>query len=349
MSIRRFPKVKRSKLLKVSLKKISGSGLNKVRSRSNLPFWLLKKRKFENKQYKNIRNRTIRRIHQLRSNLFYLLLLKKVPFYRLSKYATNLGIRKNKRKFDLIDIYKDKLSGHVCTHLVPKLLGEHYNVTNKMVGIPFLYKKYKPMKRISHRVRVSNWLNKRTFYKIRLRLNALLPFLSKKKIITLRSDKDILFSHIEKRLDVVLFRNHMASSIYSARQKIVHGHVLVNGSKCKKPSYLLKNGDLVQNFLAGGYLRNRKIGHYTLKHYWLLRSLNKSDIIINKRPVLLRNMLYLHYKRLSAGKNLPISNGSFAPYTKTTSSLYDNRLQGILYLGPLPKFKTKANQIMFSN
>jgi len=53
--------------------------------------------------------------------------------------------------------------------------------------------------------------------------------------------------NLELRLDVVLFRTGLSSnSIYTAKQLINHGHVLVNGQKIYKPSYKVELGDFVQ-------------------------------------------------------------------------------------------------------
>jgi len=54
-----------------------------------------------------------------------------------------------------------------------------------------------------------------------------------------------LFSIIERRLDNLVYRIGFACSIKSARQIIVHGHIMVNGSKLDKPSALLKIGDII--------------------------------------------------------------------------------------------------------
>lgn len=56
---------------------------------------------------------------------------------------------------------------------------------------------------------------------------------------------EVLLSMLERRLDNAVYRLKMASSRFQARQFVVHGHVLVNGSRVKSPSYLLKQGDVV--------------------------------------------------------------------------------------------------------
>jgi len=56
---------------------------------------------------------------------------------------------------------------------------------------------------------------------------------------------EILLSLLERRLDNVLFRLKMAFSRDQARQLIAHGHVSVNGTRVKSPSFLLKENDVV--------------------------------------------------------------------------------------------------------
>lgn len=50
---------------------------------------------------------------------------------------------------------------------------------------------------------------------------------------------------LERRLDAVVYRMNLASSIFAARQLVTHGHILVNGKKLNKPSAMLKEGDIV--------------------------------------------------------------------------------------------------------
>ncbi|KAJ3316718.1 mitochondrial 37S ribosomal protein nam9 [Blyttiomyces sp. JEL0837] len=53
------------------------------------------------------------------------------------------------------------------------------------------------------------------------------------------------FGELERRLDVILFRAHFASSIDMARSQVVMGHVKVNGDVCRFPSRSLNPGDMV--------------------------------------------------------------------------------------------------------
>lgn len=55
-----------------------------------------------------------------------------------------------------------------------------------------------------------------------------------------------LLSLLERRLDNVVYRLGFASSRTQARQLVRHGHVLVNGRKVDIPSYLVRQGDVVE-------------------------------------------------------------------------------------------------------
>lgn len=50
----------------------------------------------------------------------------------------------------------------------------------------------------------------------------------------------------ESRLDTVLYRANFSLSIKGAAQKILHGHVLVNGVPVRTRSYILKTNDLIE-------------------------------------------------------------------------------------------------------
>lgn len=50
---------------------------------------------------------------------------------------------------------------------------------------------------------------------------------------------------LERRLDNALFKAGMIGSRKSARQAICHGHILVNGRKVDRPSFLVSAGDRI--------------------------------------------------------------------------------------------------------
>ncbi len=51
---------------------------------------------------------------------------------------------------------------------------------------------------------------------------------------------------LERRLDAVIYRAKFATTIFSARQLINHGHVRVNGKKVNIGSYLVKEEDTIE-------------------------------------------------------------------------------------------------------
>lgn len=56
---------------------------------------------------------------------------------------------------------------------------------------------------------------------------------------------EILVQLLETRLDAVVYRSGLARTMYSARQYVGHGHILVNGKRVTIPSYKVKANDLV--------------------------------------------------------------------------------------------------------
>ena len=51
---------------------------------------------------------------------------------------------------------------------------------------------------------------------------------------------------LERRLDTVIYRAKFATTVFSARQLINHGHIRVNGKKVNIPSYLVKESDSIE-------------------------------------------------------------------------------------------------------
>ncbi|NBX74811.1 MAG: 30S ribosomal protein S4 [Alphaproteobacteria bacterium] len=54
-----------------------------------------------------------------------------------------------------------------------------------------------------------------------------------------------LIQLLERRLDAVVYRMKFAITMFSARQLINHGHVMVNGKRVNISSYQVKEGDVV--------------------------------------------------------------------------------------------------------
>lgn len=54
-----------------------------------------------------------------------------------------------------------------------------------------------------------------------------------------------LIGLLERRLDAVVYRAKFAPTVFSARQLVSHGHILVNGKRVKISSYQVKPGDII--------------------------------------------------------------------------------------------------------
>ena len=68
-----------------------------------------------------------------------------------------------------------------------------------------------------------------------------------KKAVMLKGDTgENLIGLLERRLDAVIYRAKFATTIFSARQLINHGHVKVNGKKVNIGSYLVKEEDSIE-------------------------------------------------------------------------------------------------------
>lgn len=55
-----------------------------------------------------------------------------------------------------------------------------------------------------------------------------------------------LIGILERRLDAVVYRMKFVPTVFAARQFVNHGHVKVNGKRVNIPSYLVKDGDVVE-------------------------------------------------------------------------------------------------------
>ena len=68
-----------------------------------------------------------------------------------------------------------------------------------------------------------------------------------KKAVMLKGDTgENLIGLLERRLDAVIYRAKFASTIFSARQLIKHGHVKVNGKKVNIASYVVREEDSIE-------------------------------------------------------------------------------------------------------
>lgn len=75
----------------------------------------------------------------------------------------------------------------------------------------------------------------------------ILQFISSKPSVNNSTDfRHRTLKFFESRLDTVLYRANFSSSIKSASQLILHGHVLVNGIPVKTKAHILKANDLIE-------------------------------------------------------------------------------------------------------
>jgi len=56
----------------------------------------------------------------------------------------------------------------------------------------------------------------------------------------------ILIGLLERRLDALIYRAKLVPTVFSSRQVVSHGHVMVNGKRVTIPSYRVETGDLVE-------------------------------------------------------------------------------------------------------
>ena len=55
-----------------------------------------------------------------------------------------------------------------------------------------------------------------------------------------------LIGLLESRIDAVVYRMKFAPTVFSARQLVSHGHILVNGKRLDIPSARVKEGDVIE-------------------------------------------------------------------------------------------------------
>jgi len=57
---------------------------------------------------------------------------------------------------------------------------------------------------------------------------------------------EILIELLERRLDAVVYRMRFVPTVFAARQFVNHGHIRVNGRRVNIPSYVVKDGDVIE-------------------------------------------------------------------------------------------------------
>tara|TARA_B100000475_G_C14775346_1_gene220998 strand:- start:146 stop:547 length:402 start_codon:yes stop_codon:yes gene_type:complete len=68
----------------------------------------------------------------------------------------------------------------------------------------------------------------------------------KKAIMKKGDSAENLIGLLERRLDAIVYRAKLATTIFSARQLINHGHLKVNGKKVNISSFQVKEEDTIE-------------------------------------------------------------------------------------------------------
>jgi small subunit ribosomal protein S4 len=55
-----------------------------------------------------------------------------------------------------------------------------------------------------------------------------------------------LIELLERRLDAVVYRAKFVPTVFAARQFVNHGHIRVNGKRVNIPSYMVRDGDVIE-------------------------------------------------------------------------------------------------------
>lgn len=66
-----------------------------------------------------------------------------------------------------------------------------------------------------------------------------------KKAVKTKDPSAALHAALEMRADSTVYRTGLASTRRAARQAVSHGHILINGTRIKSPSYTVKKGDKI--------------------------------------------------------------------------------------------------------
>jgi small subunit ribosomal protein S4 len=115
---------------------------------------------------------------------------------------------------------------------------------------------------------------------------------------------DNLIKKLEKRLDNLVYRTGFARSIRQARQMVVHGHILVNGSKIDIPSYQLKIGDQItlrEKYRKNNLFRENFLDRHLSPISYLERNFDNfesklvSEIEIDEIPIEINDQLVIEF------------------------------------------------------
>jgi small subunit ribosomal protein S4 len=92
---------------------------------------------------------------------------------------------------------------------------------------------------------------------------------------------------LERRLDNVVFKSGLGGSRRTARQAVAHGHILVNGRKVDRPSYLVSVGDKItvrSSERSQKYVRGQLGEQPPDPPSWLVVNPNVPEVIVAALP-----------------------------------------------------------------
>lgn len=103
----------------------------------------------------------------------------------------------------------------------------------------------------------------------------------KRHVIASFNSQHAVLKFFESRLDTVLYRANFSLTIESARQFILHGHILVNGVSVRSKSYILKENDLIS---VGNDIKTRNLIKKSLdrSNFW---PIPPKHLVINYRTL----------------------------------------------------------------
>lgn len=130
-------------------------------------------------------------------------------------------------------------------HICKKLCNNYNNVWGLPKGNTFKAVKNKRKIRKSYKKLLTIKQSLKLFY-CNISEKGFKRLLLKKSMKSPLTTLDRFVSILECRLDIVLFRSCLISSLYKARQIINHGAVLVNGKQLKNPGTKLHNADFIE-------------------------------------------------------------------------------------------------------
>jgi small subunit ribosomal protein S4 len=96
---------------------------------------------------------------------------------------------------------------------------------------------------------------------------------------------EYLFKLLESRLDNVIYRCGFAPSRNSARQMVLHGHILVNEKKVNVPSFIVKPRDVVRLRDKSKEMTVVKANIVKVKERGVLSQISWMDIDLDKLQV----------------------------------------------------------------